>query len=156
VSAKQRADRERVRLEAAEMFDQDVRPSMVAKLLRISTKSAYAWRRQWRAGGTEALRSKGPGGATCRLTDEQLGWLRADLELGPAAFGDQFKIRHTDRGMDYLLHRIGYTPQVPVRRAASRDPQTIEAWVREVWPQVTAPRRPGTPGSSSKTNPARA
>jgi putative transposase len=173
VSAKQRGERERVRLEAATMLDEGMAPSKIATTLRVSTKSTYSWRRAWRAGGTEALRSRGPGGATCQLTDEQLGWLRADLDAGPAAFGwvdDQrwtaarvadlvftrFKVRYTDRGIAYLLHRIGFTPQVPVRRAAKRDEDAITAWVNDVWPVVKAPRRPGEPGSSSKTKPARA
>ena len=69
------------------MLEQGIVPSKIAKKLRVSTKSAYTWRRTWRAGGSEALLSKGPGGATCQLTDEQLGWLRADLAAGPAAFG---------------------------------------------------------------------
>jgi len=173
VSAKQRTEREHVRLEAATMFDQDVRPSEIANQLRVSTKSIYTWRRAWRAGGTEALLSRGPGGERCHLDPQQLAWLKADLAAGPAAFGwsddqrwtaarvadlvyDQFKIRYTDRGMDYLLRRIGYTPQVPVRRAAKRNQQAIDTWTTEVWPRVKAPRRPGTPGWSSKTSPARA
>ena len=38
-------------------------PVQVAHQLRVSTKSAYQWRRCWRAGGTRALASKGAGGA---------------------------------------------------------------------------------------------
>jgi putative transposase len=166
VSAKQRGEREGVRLEAAEMLEKGIKPSIIAKTLRVSTKSAYRWRRQWRAGGTEALLSKGPGGATCQLTDERLGWLRADLDAGPAVFGwvddqrwtaarvtdlvfDRYKVRYTGRGMAYLLRRIGFTPRVPVRRAVKRDEAAIEAWVKEVWPVVKAPRRPRGAGSSS-------
>jgi putative transposase len=172
VSTKERAERESVRLEAAEMLEQGIVPSKIAKKLRVSTKSAYTWRRTWRAGGSEALLSKGPGGATCQLTDEQLGWLRADLAAGPAAFGwvdDQrwtaarvvdlifaeFKVSYTGRGVAYLLRRMGYTPQVPVRRAAKRDEDAIETWTREVWPVVKARRRPRAAGSSSKTRQAR-
>jgi putative transposase len=155
------------------MFDQGITPLVVARRLRISTKSAYAWRRAWHAGGSHALRSKGPGGAVCRLSGEQLDLLKADLDAGPAAFGwvddqrwtaarvadlvaDRYHIRYTSRGMDYLLHRIGYTPQVPARRAAARDQQAIDTWTGQVWPQVKAPRRPAGPGSFSKTSPGRA
>jgi transposase len=128
----------------------------------VPTTSAYTWRRQRRAGGTEALLSKGPGGATCQLTDEQLGWLRADLDAGPAAFGwvddlvfDHYQVRYTGRGMAYLLHRIGFTPQVPVRRAAKLDEDAIDTWVTKVWPVVKVPQRPRMPGLSSRTKPAR-
>jgi transposase-like protein len=58
LSAVGRAAREKVRLQAAQMFEQDVRPVQVARRLRVSTKSAYQWRRRWRAGGEAALASK--------------------------------------------------------------------------------------------------
>src|SRR3954471_5906892 len=87
--------------------------------LRVSTKSVYQWRRRWRAGGEQALASKGPGGTSCRLSDAQLERLRTELERGPAAHGwaDQrwtrariatligrlFHHRYAPRGTAYLL-----------------------------------------------------
>src|SRR3954451_12322084 len=56
-----RGRRETVRLQAARLFAQDVTPVQVATRLRVSTKSAYQWRRRWRAGGEAALASTGPG-----------------------------------------------------------------------------------------------
>jgi putative transposase len=139
-----------VRLEAARLFEQDVGPVQVAHRLRVSTKSAYQWRRRWRAGGDAALASKGAGGAVCRLSREQLARLRAALEGGPAAWGwdqDQrwtlarvttligrlFHAHYTLRGTSYLLHRLGYSPQVPIHRAAERDEQAIAAWKATTW-----------------------
>ena len=54
-----RVRRELVRRQAAQMFEQDMDPLQVARLLRVSTKSVYQWRRAWRA-GEAALASKGP------------------------------------------------------------------------------------------------
>jgi transposase len=76
-----------LRLQAARLFADDVAPVEVAARLRVSTKSAYQWRRRWRAGGEAALASTGPGGASCRLSDAQLHRLRAELERGPAEHG---------------------------------------------------------------------
>jgi len=87
LSAEGRARREVVRLQAAQLFAQDASPVQVAHRLRVSTKSAYRWRRRWRAGGQAALASAGPGGCRCRLTGTQLARLRAALEQGPAAWG---------------------------------------------------------------------
>jgi putative transposase len=132
------------------MFVQDVSPAQVAHRLRVSTKSAYQWRRHWRAGGGAALASKGPGGAVCRLNATQVARLRAALECGPAAWGwdqDQrwtlarvatliarlFHVRYTLRGTSYLLHRLGYAPQVPLHRAAERDEQAIAVWRTTTW-----------------------
>jgi transposase len=152
LSRRGRVQRERVRLEAAVLFEQGVRPAQVARRLRVSTKSAYQWRRRWRAGGDMALASKGPGGATCRLTETQLDRLRSELARGPAAHGwaDQrwtlaritlligrlFHIRYTLRGTSYLLHRNGFTVQVPARRAAERNEAAIATWRTETWAKV--------------------
>ena len=139
-----------MRLQAAHLFEQDASPAQVARRLRVSTKSACQWRRRWRAGGEAALASKGPGGAACRLNGAQLARLRAALDGGPAAWGwdqDQrwtlaraaaliarlFHVRYTLRGTSYLLHRMGYTPQVPVHRAAERDERAIAAWKAATW-----------------------
>ncbi|MER6695312.1 helix-turn-helix domain-containing protein [Streptomyces minutiscleroticus] len=69
LTAVERARRERS--EAAEMFAVGVAPSQVARSLRVSRKSAYAWRAVWCEGGMEALRSKGPPGAASRMRP---GW----------------------------------------------------------------------------------
>jgi transposase len=150
LTAAGRARRESVRLQAARMYEHDVSAVQVAHRLGVSTKSAYQWRRRWRTGGEAALASKGAGGAVCRLNAGQVARLRAALEGGPAAWGwdqDQrwtlarvttliarlFHARYTLRGTSYLLHRLGFTPQVPVHRAAERDEQAIAAWRTTTW-----------------------
>lgn len=49
--------------------------------------SANRWRRALASGGRQALVSKGPGGARCKLDAGQLRALKAVLEAGPAACG---------------------------------------------------------------------
>ena len=89
----------------------------------------------------------------CRLSGAQLERLRAALEAGPAVWGwaeDQrwtlervaaligrlSRVRYTLRGTSFLLHRMGFTPQVPVHRAAERDEDAIAAWRAETWAKV--------------------
>jgi putative transposase len=89
----------------------------------------------------------------CRLSPAQLAKLRAALDGGPAAWGwneDQrwtlarvtaligrlFRVRYTLRRTSYLLHRIGFTPQVPKHRAAERDEGAIAAWRAVTWAKV--------------------
>ncbi len=132
------------------MFERDMDPGQIAGLLRVSTKSVYQWRRAWRAGGEAALASKGPGGNPCKLDEDQLARLRAALDAGPAAYGwreDQrwtlarvaalirrlFHVGYTLRGVSYLLHRNGFTPQVAAHRAAERDEGKIAAWRAATW-----------------------
>lgn len=135
------------------MFEQGVAAVQVAHELRVTTKSVYQWRRRWAAGGQSALASKGPGGSSCRLSVSQIQRLRAALDAGPAVYGwdeDQrwtlarvttligrlFHVRYTLRGTSYLLHRIGFSPQVPAHRAVERDEKAIAAWRTETWTKV--------------------
>lgn len=151
LSEQGRAKREAVRLQAAEWFAQDVPVAEIAHRLRVSTNAVYVWRRRWRAGGRAALASKGSGGSNCRLDQRRLDQLAQALEQGPAAHGfgeDQrwtlarvanliarmFHTRYTLRGVSYLLHRMGFSPQVPAHRAVERDEQAIATWRKETWP----------------------
>jgi putative transposase len=80
------------------------------------------------------LASKGPGGSRCRLDAGRLRCLADALNEGPAAhgFGEDrrwtlarvsdliarmFRTRYTLRGTSYLLHRIGWSMQVPSQPA---------------------------------------
>jgi putative transposase len=172
LTAEERIKRERLRFEAAELFARGVSASEVARRFRVSRMSTNRWYRLWQAGGIEALVSKGPGGEKCRLDERRLERLRAELERGPAAHGfteDQrwtlarvadliaslFHLRYTLRGVSYLLHRIGWTPQVPVHRAAERDEGVIEQWVAEQWPAIKGRRSTWMPGCAGKMRPDR-
>jgi transposase len=171
LTAQDRARREQVRLAAAEMIEAGASDNEVAKRFRVSRMSANRWRRALAAGGREALASKGAGGARCKLTPGELGELEAVLDAGPAACGyadqcwtlariaDQvwrrFGVEYTLAGMDVLLHRLGWSVQVPARRAAERDEERIARWREETWPVIKKPRRTWAPGSASRTSPAR-
>jgi transposase len=173
LDAAERARREQVRLAAAELIEAGASDREVGRRFRVSRMSANRWRRALAAGGRAALASKGAGGARCKLSAPQLRELATLLDAGPAAWGwdeDQcwtlaritevvyrrFGVQYTLAGMDLLLHRIGWSVQVPARRAAERDEAAIAAWREETWPVVKGRRRTWAPGSSSKTSLARA
>ncbi|MEU4704713.1 helix-turn-helix domain-containing protein [Nonomuraea dietziae] len=76
-----------------------------------------------------------------------LAWVTALIE-------QLFRVSYTLRGTSYLLHRLGWSPQVPQRRTAERDEDVVATWIKETWPSVE--RLPGTRthGSASRTKPA--
>ncbi|MEV0097418.1 winged helix-turn-helix domain-containing protein [Streptomyces sp. NPDC050738] len=157
-----------VRLEAALRFADGEASSAIAKELRVSIRSVQRWRRAWTKGGPRALRSAGSASPP-RLSEAQFLQLEAELIKGPTAHGwpDQrwtltrvktvigrrFHKSYTLQGVRKLLIRHGFSCQVPARRALERDDEAITGWVKETWPQVEAPRRRSTPGSSLKTSP---
>ena len=69
---------------------------------------------------------------------------------------ERFGVDYTLVGLDVLLHRLGWSVQVPARRAAGRDEDAVAAWPEETWPVIKGRRRTWAPGSASKTSPARA
>lgn len=164
--------RERVRLEAGARFARGEKTAEIAAVLRVGTRQVEKWRRAWREGGLDALRSVGPLSVE-RLSAEQWQRLECALERGPLVhgwdegqgwtlvrvktlIGRMFHIGYTVQGVWKLLHRHGWSVQVPTRRAIERDEQAIEVWKKEVWPRVKRSRRTWAPASVSKTKQVRA
>src|SRR5579859_18003 len=173
LTAAERARRERLRLAAADLIEAGAGDQEIARRFRVSRMSVNRWRRALAGGGRAALASKGAGGARCKLSPGQVAELEAVREAGAAAWGwdeDQcwtlariaevvwhrFGVDYTLAGLDLLLHRIGWSVQIPARRAAERDETAITAWREASWPVIKGWRRTWAPGWSSKTNPARA
>jgi putative transposase len=172
LTAAERARREQVRLQAAELIEAGASDLEVARRFRVSRMSANRWRRALAAGGRQALATRGAGGARCKLTPVQLRELETALDAGPAVWGwdedqcwtlariadlvrRQFRVDYTLAGVDLLLHRIGWSVQVPARRAAERDEAAVTAWKQETWPVIKGRSRSRAPGWSSKTSPGR-
>ncbi|MEU6067715.1 winged helix-turn-helix domain-containing protein [Streptomyces sp. NPDC047082] len=160
-----------MRIQAAELFAQQVRPPEVARQLRVSLKSAYQWQQLWRQGGADELLSRGPSGSRCRLSPRCLVRLARYLEQGPAAHGwteDQvwtaarvatligrkFHVSYSVSGATRLMHRLGFSPQVPARRVAERDEQAVTVWKEATWAEVKEPGRPVGATSASRTRQA--
>ncbi|MFJ3311190.1 IS630 family transposase [Streptomyces sp. NPDC086549] len=166
-----RRRRETVRMQAAELFEQKVKPPEVARRLRVSVKSAYQWHQLWRDGGAQALASRGPSGSRCRLSPRCLEKLAEYLEQGPAAHGwveDQvwtaarvatligrkFHVAYSVSGATRLMHRLGFSPQIPARRVAARDETAVTVWKEATWAEVKEPGRPAAATSASRTRQA--
>jgi putative transposase len=139
--------------------------------LRVAEGSVRRWRRAWRDGGDEALRSKGPVSRE-RLSPQQRARLEAELRKGPLAQGfanDQrwalgriktligklFHVGYTVEGTGKLMRRHGWPAQVPVRQAMERDDEAVAVWKAEVWPDIKRPHVTWAPSSASRTRRAR-
>ena len=169
LTAERRAYRESIRMQAADLFALDDDNAAVAKELRVSVRSVQRWRRAWEHGGTSALASAGPASRP-KLSEELFAVLEQELAKGPVAHGwpDQtwtlariktligrrFHKSMTLSAIAQMLHRNGFSHQVPARRAVERDEEAVTGWVKETWPQVKTPWRRSGPGCASKTKPA--
>src|ERR671933_544256 len=157
LTAEECARREKVRLAAAEWIEEGATDAEVAERFRVTRMSANRWRRALAAGGRGAPASKGPGGARCRLSPAQRNELQVLLDAGPAAWGwadqcwtlpriaemvrERFGVEYSLPGLDLLLHRLGWSVQVPARRATERNEEQITAWREQTWPEIKGWRR---------------
>lgn len=141
------------RLRAAELFAAGVHAAEVARQLGVSRQAASRWHAAWKAGGTNALASRGPTGPTPRLSDAQLVEVERALRKGAVANGFVGELWTLDRialvigrltGVRHhpahvwaiLRYRLGWTVQRPRRRAAERDQAAIDHWVAADWPRI--------------------
>jgi len=144
---------EQRRMRAADLLERGVRPAEIARQVGVAHQVVSEWRKAWRQGGREALRSAGPAGRKSRLTDAQFADVTTALLNGAEANGYATDIWTVPRVAEviehitgvsyhpghvwYLLHdQLGWTWQRPARRAKERDDAAIEQWVRKRWPQL--------------------
>ncbi|MFJ9753079.1 winged helix-turn-helix domain-containing protein [Streptomyces chartreusis] len=157
------------RIQAAELFQQNVKPPEVARRLRVSLKSAYQWHHLSRDGGCEALalpwseRVAMPSvaalpGEARRVSQEpaahgMAGGPGVDGARAATLIGRKFHVSYSISGATRLMHRLGFSPQVPVRRVAERDERAVPAWKEATWAEVKEPGRPAEATSASRTKP---
>jgi transposase len=168
-AAQQERDRLQARrLRAAELFAVGVRQAEVARQLGVSAQAVSVWHARFKAGGTEALCSRGPSGPVPRLSDAQLATVEQALLEGAGAHGFVGElwtlervglvisrltgVRHHPAWVWALLrHRLGWSVQRPGRRAAERDQAAIDRWVKEDWPAIKQTPNGAEPAWSSST-----
>jgi transposase len=150
---------ERIRMQAGELFAAGRSQAEVAHQLGVARQNVSRWHAQWRAGGLDALASRGPTGNAPRLSEEQLDAVTQALRRGARAH--EFDTDHWTlarvatvieqvTGVTYhpghvwkLLRRMGWRLQRPARRAVERDEQAIARWVETDWPRIRQ-KRPQT------------
>ncbi len=102
--------------------------------------------------GVDALRSHPAAGPVPRLTAEQKRLIPKFLWHGPEAYGfrgqvwtcarialvleEEFGVRYHKDHVGRLLKELGWTPQIPIRRAIQRHESAIRHWRAEVWPDL--------------------
>lgn len=129
LTAEPRAFREGIRLQAGQRFAAGEKTALIAKDLRVSVRSVERWRRAWREGGMEALRSAGPANAPT-VTDAQFAVLEAELGKGAAAHGFE--------DQRWALVRV----QTVIRRLLRESLSVATVWrllKRHGWPWQAAP-----------------
>lgn len=127
-----------------------------ARTFRVSRQSVNNWIKKYRSGGLRRLRAGRRGRPSVeRLAPHQAAtavrlisdrcpdqlklpfvlWTREAVgELLARRFGVQVSVWTVGR----YLHRWGFTPQKPLRRAYERDPELVRKWLQEKYPAICA------------------
>jgi transposase len=144
---------EQRRMQAADLFEQNIIPAEIARQVGVSHQIVSEWRTVWREAGREGLRAAGRAGRRPKLSDEQLAQVEAALTNGAEANGYTGDVWTLPRvaeviervsGVSYhpghvwyvLRDQLRWTWQRPARRAVERNEEAIERWVKKRWPQI--------------------
>ena len=124
----------------------------IAEALGVARMSVSRWLTRARHGGPDALRAHPSPGAPPKLSAAQKALIPEFLWHGAEAYGfrgevwtcariaqvieEEFGVRYHKGHVGKLLRELGWTPQVPIRRALQRDEEAIRRWRTEVWPEL--------------------
>ena len=124
----------------------------IAEALGVSAVSVSRWFARARDGGPEALRARPSPGRPPKLSATQKRLIPEFLWHGAEAYGfrgevwtcgriarvieEEFGVRYHKDHVGRLLQELGWTPQLPIRRALQRDEEAIRRWRADVWPDL--------------------
>ncbi len=127
-------------------------PAEIARQLGVSRAAVSAWAKRQKAGGLRRLKRRKASGRPAKLSRDQQRELVRLLKRGALAAGfltdrwtesrvqrliqDRFGIIYHPKYVNRLLHRLGWSPQLPLPRAVERDEDLIRAWLAQDWPRI--------------------
>ena len=140
------------RFRALALLSQGCTPLEVARRVGVDRRSVRRWKAAARCGGSGALLARPATGRAPRLDVRQKQLLVRALSRGaqPAGFPTdlwtcprvaqwiyrRFAVRYHPDHVGRLLHRLGWSPQKPERRAVESDEVAIRRWLRYQWPAI--------------------
>src|SRR5712692_1759959 len=141
------------RMRAADLFEQGMIPAEIARQVGVTHQIVSEWRKAWWRAGRNGLRGAGRAGRKPKLNEAQLAKVQEALTRGAEANGYTNDLWTLPRvaeviervtGVSYhpghvwyvLRDQLNWTWQRPARRAAERNDEAIERWVKQRWPQI--------------------
>jgi transposase len=144
--------REWRRMRGWELEQRGWRQRDIAGALGVSESAVSQWMATARRDGPAALLAHPAPGRVPRLTFDQQCLIPEFLWHGAEAYGfpgevwtcarvagviqEEFAVTYSRSQVSRLLHRLHWTPQIPITRAIQRDEQAITRWRRVSWPEL--------------------
>ena len=133
----------------------------VAKELNASLSSVVRWHQDYRKKGLGGLKPTPNTGRPPRLSERQKNTLVRVLVKGPLEAGywtdlwtlkrigqvirKQFGVRYCVGNLWNLMQHLGWSCQIPSKRAKQRHEEKIRYWKNHVWPHIKKGRSAWSP-----------
>lgn len=138
---------------AVQLIESGKKIDNVVEIMGVGRTTVLEWWRAYREGGLVALSTKFASGRPTVLSDRQMLELRA-LILGsdPRQFSlgfalwtraliaelirSRFKVALSEVTVGRILKKLGMSVQRPLYRAHQQNPELVERWKRETYPEI--------------------
>ncbi len=148
-----RSTQEEMRIRAVKQVEAGESPEVVIKALGFHRSQIYKWLALYREGGIEALKERKAQGAKAKLNGQQIQklykiitsknptqlkfefalWTRSMIR---EVIRDKFQVKLSDVSVGRLLHKLGLSPQKPLRCAYQRDEEKVKEWQESAYPEI--------------------
>lgn len=153
MAKKHRRATEEERIQAVRRLENGENADEVAEMMEVGRRTLFDWLEKYRRKGEEGLSTKPTPGRPASLTDRQMDELTAIIEeIDPRQLGfslalwtrgmvgdliwERFKVKLTDVSVGRILHKLGMSPQRPLYRAYQQDPEKVEDWKENIYPEI--------------------
>jgi transposase len=144
---------EQIRLRAVKRVQQGESPEKIISTLGFSRACIYNWIARYRAGGWDALKTGKQTGRPKKLSGAQIKWIDKTIRnknplqlkfsfalwtrsMVTSLIRKQFGLKLSESSVGRLLHQMGFSCQKPLYRAYQQDPEAVERWKNQVFPQI--------------------
>jgi transposase len=146
---------EAMRMRAVRSVQGGESPAVVARSLRITSRTMYGWLAQYRRGGWGALKAKPLFGRPPKLDAHALQWVYKVVtqknplqlkfefalwtrEMVATLIESKFGVKLSANSVGRLLAQLGITCQKPLHRAHERDEALVQQWLKKEYPKIKA------------------
>lgn len=125
----------------------------VSHVMGVSRRALFDWLSLYRSGGWDALNASKRGGRKRKLDAKAMEWVYQTItknqpyqmqlpfalwtaKLVAEVIKTELGIRLSRWSVARLLRQLGLSPQRPLFRAHQQDPERVEQWKQEIFPQI--------------------